>query len=87
MSDQKISSPLDVLRDAAFAAAATHAGPSDISTDDYDALVVAAVDDVEKLVEAARELVDIGDEQNRCRICWALWGEHEDDCELAPFAP
>jgi len=45
----------------------------------------AALAQVEALVQAARESVDIGDEINRCRICWDTWGNHEDDCALAPF--
>jgi len=40
---------------------------------------------VENLVEQASQLVDIGDEHNRCRICWDTWGHHADDCALNPF--
>ena len=45
-------------------------------------------DDVLALVALARaaiESVDIGDERNRCRICWVAWGAHEEDCPVLPF--
>jgi len=55
-------SPREVLREAAAAAVETNAGPSDISTDDYGALVDAALADTERLLEAARTFVRLADE-------------------------
>jgi hypothetical protein len=36
----------------------------------------------EQIAEEAASPVDIGDEINRCRICWNTWGNHDDDCPV-----
>ena len=36
-----------------------------------------------QLTDAAGEDVDIGDEINRCRMCWVAWGKHDPDCAYA----
>lgn len=82
-----ISNPLDVLREKADLFVLSgfrdedgvwHDGPHCIEFD-------AALAQLEALVEEASMSVDIGDEMNRCRICWEVWGEHTYDCPVVPF--
>lgn len=47
---------------------------------------LAEVEAYEKLAEEAAESVDIGDEINRCRICWETWGDHREDCPVPEIA-
>lgn len=46
---------------------------------DYEAFHLPLIADV---VEAAEMSVDIGNEFNRCRLCWEVWGAHDSTCPL-----
>lgn len=87
MTSSETRSPIDVLREKADLFVITgfrdddgvwHDGPHRIEFD-------IALTNIERLVDAVCQSIDIGDEINRCRVCWKTWGKHADDCALRPF--